>query len=113
MHGSYADNQITRGRAHFAGPYLVLYLFRRSFEARLMRDVLASMRLFARSDYYVLARFLIPLAFADAAVDIGEQVSRKDRSRRVYVYNVRLSLSLSMSEVTMTSCELLNSRLAS
>ena len=28
------------------------------------------------SDYYILAKFVIPLAFTDVTVDIGEQVYR-------------------------------------
>lgn len=37
-----------------------------------VRKVLASV---LRNDYVSLAKFLVPLAFSDVAVDIGEQAS--------------------------------------
>lgn len=44
-----------------------------------------------KSDYYVLARFVVPLAFTDIAVDIGEQV-RPSTQRLVCMHRVRLCL---------------------
>ena len=41
-----------------------------------MRIILQCFSLVAKSDYYVLTRFLFPLSFTVIAVDIGEQVRK-------------------------------------
>lgn len=57
--------------------------------------------LLLRNDYYILARFVIPLAFTDVAVDIGEQVGMPPSMPSHMVCVVHANIKLNGQDITV------------